>query len=153
MIAKDASIVLLAAGKGTRMRSDLAKVLYRAGGRSLIEHVLRACQPLKPAQLLVVVGHQAAEVGAVVTAFGAQTVLQEPQRGTGHAMQGAGRGIRTRPQRVSTRTVAVKLLPRFSPRSWMTRPTMAAFCAIPKAACKPSLKKRALPRSNVPSAK
>ena len=94
MIAKDASIVLLAAGKGTRMRSDLAKVLHRAGGRSLVEHVVRACQPLKPAQLLVVVGHQAEEVSAVVTSLGAQTVLQQPQRGTGHAMQVARRAIR-----------------------------------------------------------
>ena len=57
---------IIAAGKGTRMRSELAKVLHRAGGRPLIEHVIRACQPLKPAQLLVVVGHQAEEVGAVV---------------------------------------------------------------------------------------
>ncbi|MGD0401896.1 MAG: bifunctional UDP-N-acetylglucosamine diphosphorylase/glucosamine-1-phosphate N-acetyltransferase GlmU [Candidatus Acidiferrales bacterium] len=94
MIAKDTSIVLLAAGKGTRMRSDLAKVLHRAGGRSLVEHVVRACLPLKPAQLLVVVGHQAEEVSAVVTELGAQTVLQQPQRGTGHAMQVARRAIR-----------------------------------------------------------
>src|SRR5277367_2606257 len=94
MIAKDTSIVLLAAGKGTRMRSDLAKVLHRAGGRSLVEHVVRTCLPLKPAQLLVVVGHQAEEVGAVVTELGAQTVLQQPQRGTGHAMQIARRAIR-----------------------------------------------------------
>lgn len=76
------------------MRSDLAKVLHRAGGRSLVEHVVRACLPLKPAQLLVVVGHQAEEVSAVVTELGAQTVLQQPQRGTGHAMQVARRAIR-----------------------------------------------------------
>src|SRR5271165_5501076 len=82
MIAKDTAIVLLAAGKGTRMRSELAKVLHCAGGLSLVEHVVRACQPLKPAQLLVVVGHQAEEVSAVVTALDAQTVLQQPQRGT-----------------------------------------------------------------------
>ncbi len=94
MIAKDTSIVLLAAGQGTRMRSELAKVLHRAGGLPLVEHVVRACQPLKPAQLLVVVGHQAEEVSAVVTGLGAQTVLQQPQRGTGHAMQIARRAIR-----------------------------------------------------------
>src|SRR3984957_16902244 len=94
MKAKDTAIVLLAAGKGTRMRSDLAKVLHRAGGLSLVEHVVHACQPLKPIQLLVVVGHQGEEVSAVVTALGAQTVLQQPQRGTGHAMQIARRAIR-----------------------------------------------------------
>ncbi len=94
MIAKDTAIVLLAAGKGTRMRSELAKVLHRAGGLPLVEHVVRACQPLKPAQLLVVVGYQAEDVSAVVTGIGAQTVLQQPQRGTGHAMQIARRAIR-----------------------------------------------------------
>jgi bifunctional UDP-N-acetylglucosamine pyrophosphorylase / glucosamine-1-phosphate N-acetyltransferase len=94
MIAKDTAIVLLAAGKGTRMRSELAKVLHRAGGLPLVEHVVRACQPLKSAQLLVVVGYQAEDVSAVVTGLGAQTVLQQPQRGTGHAMQIARRAIR-----------------------------------------------------------
>ncbi len=92
--ASDTAIVILAAGKGTRMRSDLAKVLHRAGGRPLVEHVVRACLPLKPAQLLVVVGHQAEEVGAVVTGLGAQTVVQQPQRGTGHALQIARRAMR-----------------------------------------------------------
>jgi bifunctional UDP-N-acetylglucosamine pyrophosphorylase/glucosamine-1-phosphate N-acetyltransferase len=94
MAAPDTSIVILAAGKGTRMRSDLAKVLHRAGGRPLIEQVIRSCQPLKAAQILVVVGHQAEEVGAVATHLGAQTIVQQPQRGTGHAMQVARRAIR-----------------------------------------------------------
>ena len=90
----DTAIVILAAGKGTRMRSELAKVLHRAGGRTLIEHVIRACLPLKAAQVLVVVGHQADEVGAVAENLGAQVVLQKPQHGTGHAMQVARRAIR-----------------------------------------------------------
>src|ERR1700733_1566939 len=94
MSAQDTAIVILAAGQGTRMRSELAKVLHRAGGRTLLEHVIRACQPLKPAQLLAVVGHQAAEVSAVAEALGAETVLQKPQRGTGHALQIARRKIR-----------------------------------------------------------
>jgi len=96
--ASDTSVVILAAGKGTRMRSELAKVLHRAGGRPLIEHVVRTCQPLKPAQILVVVGHQAEEVAAVVAELDlqipAQTIVQQPQRGTGHAMQVARRAIR-----------------------------------------------------------
>jgi bifunctional UDP-N-acetylglucosamine pyrophosphorylase / glucosamine-1-phosphate N-acetyltransferase len=94
MTAPDTSIIILAAGKGTRMRSDLAKVLHRAGGRTLIEHVLRACQPLKAPQILAVVGHQADDVAAVVTAYRGETVLQQPQRGTGHALQVARRAIR-----------------------------------------------------------
>jgi len=94
MASPDTTIIILAAGKGTRMRSSLAKVLHRAGGRPLLEHVVRACQPLKPAQILVVVGHQAGEVGAVAEHLGAQTIVQQPQRGTGHAMQVARRAIR-----------------------------------------------------------
>jgi bifunctional UDP-N-acetylglucosamine pyrophosphorylase / glucosamine-1-phosphate N-acetyltransferase len=94
MPASDTSIVILAAGKGTRLKSDLAKVLHRAGGRPLLETVVRACQPLKAAQTLVVVGHQADEVAPVAESLGAQTVLQNPQRGTGHAMQIARRAIR-----------------------------------------------------------
>jgi bifunctional UDP-N-acetylglucosamine pyrophosphorylase / glucosamine-1-phosphate N-acetyltransferase len=94
--ASDTVVIILAAGKGTRMRSDLAKVLHRAGGRPLLEHVIRACQPLKPAQLLAVVGHQADSVGQVAASLGAQTVIQQPQRGTGHAMQIARRAIRNR---------------------------------------------------------
>jgi bifunctional UDP-N-acetylglucosamine pyrophosphorylase / glucosamine-1-phosphate N-acetyltransferase len=94
MKASDTIVVVLAAGKGTRMRSEQAKVLHRAGGRPLVEHVVRACRPLKAAQLLVVVGHQAEEVTAVVSELGAQTVVQHPQRGTGHAMQVARRAMR-----------------------------------------------------------
>jgi bifunctional UDP-N-acetylglucosamine pyrophosphorylase / glucosamine-1-phosphate N-acetyltransferase len=94
MAASDTSIVILAAGKGTRMRSDLAKVLHRAGGRPILETVIRACQPLKAAQILVVVGHQAPDVTALAEQLGAQTIVQNPQRGTGHAMQVARRAIR-----------------------------------------------------------
>ena len=94
MAASDTVVVILAAGKGTRMRSELAKVLHHAGGRPLIEHVVRACQPLKPAQILAVVGHQADEVAALVMELDAQTVVQRPQRGTGHAMQVVRRAMR-----------------------------------------------------------
>ena len=76
------------------MCSSLAKVLHVAGGRPLVEHVVRACQPLRPAQLIVVVGHQGEEVAAAVLALGAESMLQQPQRGTGHALQIARRAIR-----------------------------------------------------------
>jgi bifunctional UDP-N-acetylglucosamine pyrophosphorylase/glucosamine-1-phosphate N-acetyltransferase len=94
MAMADTTCVILAAGKGTRMKSELAKVLHRAGGRALVEHVIRACQPLKPGQILTIVGHQAAEVSAVVEALGSDTVLQQPQNGTGHALQISRRKIR-----------------------------------------------------------
>ena len=89
----DLAIVILAAGKGTRLKSSLAKVLHRAGGRTLIEHVIRACAPLGAKQTLVVVGHQAEQVTSMVEPLGAETVLQQPQHGTGHAMQVARRAL------------------------------------------------------------
>jgi bifunctional UDP-N-acetylglucosamine pyrophosphorylase/glucosamine-1-phosphate N-acetyltransferase len=96
MSTSDFVIVILAAGKGTRLKSSLAKVLHRAGGRSLIEQVVRACQPLKARQMIAVVGHQADEVTVAVVPLGAKTVLQQPQRGTGHAMLVARRAIPSR---------------------------------------------------------
>ena len=93
MAPKDLAIVILAAGKGTRLKSSLAKVLHRAGGRALVEQVLRACAPLGAKKTVVVVGHQAEEVMAVVEPSGATTVLQQPQHGTGHAMQVARRAV------------------------------------------------------------
>jgi len=96
MANSDFAIVILAAGKGTRLKSALAKVLHRAGGRSLVEHVVRACVPVRPREIVAVVGHQAEDVSAVVTPLGVKTVLQEPQRGTGHAMMVARRAISSR---------------------------------------------------------
>jgi bifunctional UDP-N-acetylglucosamine pyrophosphorylase/glucosamine-1-phosphate N-acetyltransferase len=93
MASKDLAVVILAAGKGTRLKSSLAKVLHRAGGRALVEQVLRACAPLGAKKTVVVVGHQAEQVMAVVEPSGATTVLQQPQHGTGHAMQVARRAI------------------------------------------------------------
>ncbi len=93
MSANDLAVVVLAAGKGTRLKSSLAKVLHRAGGRSLVEHVVAACAPLKPRKTVVVVGHQAEQVSMVVEPLEAESVLQQPQRGTGHAMQVARRAL------------------------------------------------------------
>jgi len=81
------SVVILAAGKGTRLRSNLAKVLHRAGGRTLVEHVVRACLPLRAREIAVIVGHQAEAVSACVAPLGARSVLQQPQNGTGHALR------------------------------------------------------------------
>lgn len=89
----DLAIVILSAGKGTRLKSSLAKVLHRAGGRSLVENIVRACLPLKAREMVVVVGHQAEQVAAVVEPLGALSALQQPQKGTGHAMQVAKRAL------------------------------------------------------------
>jgi bifunctional UDP-N-acetylglucosamine pyrophosphorylase / glucosamine-1-phosphate N-acetyltransferase len=90
---KDVTIVVLAAGKGTRLKSSLAKVLHAAGGRPLVEHVVRACVGVGPKKMVVVVGHQPEKVQAVVEPFGAETVLQQPQNGTGHALLVSKRAI------------------------------------------------------------
>jgi bifunctional UDP-N-acetylglucosamine pyrophosphorylase/glucosamine-1-phosphate N-acetyltransferase len=89
----DLAVVILAAGKGTRLKSSLAKVLHRAGGRTLVEQVIRACAPLGAKRTIVVVGHQSEVVAATVEPLGATTVLQQPQHGTGHAMQVARRAL------------------------------------------------------------
>jgi bifunctional UDP-N-acetylglucosamine pyrophosphorylase/glucosamine-1-phosphate N-acetyltransferase len=93
MSNNDVAIVVLAAGKGTRLKSSLAKVLHCAGGRTLVEHIVRSCQPLKARETVVVVGHQAEQVASVVEPLEAVTVLQRPQNGTGHAMQVAKRAL------------------------------------------------------------
>src|ERR1700736_3472875 len=93
MALPDFAVVILAAGKGTRLKSSLAKVLHRAGGRTLIEHVVRACQPLKPRAVIAVVGHQSDDVSAILEPFGVQAIVQQPQRGTGHAMLVARRAL------------------------------------------------------------
>src|ERR1700704_1334595 len=93
MSNNDIAVVILAAGKGTRLKSSLAKVLRRAGGRRLVEPIVRACDPLKARETVVVVGHQAEQVAAVVEPLGAVTALQHPQNGTGHAMQVARRKL------------------------------------------------------------
>ena len=82
------SVVILAAGFGTRMKSQITKVLHRAGGLSLVEHVVRTALTMAPPERVVaVVGHQAERVGAVLAPYGVRTALQEVPRGTGHALQ------------------------------------------------------------------
>lgn len=76
-------VLVLAAGKGTRMKSRKAKVLHKVGGAALLQHVLKAAQPLA-SPVLVVVGHQADKVQALVPT--ATSVEQKEQLGTGHAV-------------------------------------------------------------------
>ncbi len=81
--------LVLAAGQGTRMRSALPKVLHRAAGKTLVEHVLAALEPLGPARTVVVVGHGAAAVQESLAGRGVEFALQERQLGTGHALMTA----------------------------------------------------------------
>src|SRR5581483_6141356 len=81
------TIVILAAGLGTRMKSRRAKVLHEAGGRTLVEHVVRtSLQVTPPERIYVVVGHQADQVRATLAPCGVGFVHQPEQKGTGHAL-------------------------------------------------------------------
>jgi bifunctional UDP-N-acetylglucosamine pyrophosphorylase / glucosamine-1-phosphate N-acetyltransferase len=79
--------VILAAGKGTRMKSELPKVLHAVGGEPMIVRILRTARDFSPVTSTVVVGHMADKVRAALAPFpGVGTVVQEPQLGTGHAL-------------------------------------------------------------------
>jgi bifunctional UDP-N-acetylglucosamine pyrophosphorylase/glucosamine-1-phosphate N-acetyltransferase len=79
---------ILAAGEGTRFRSQRAKVLHTAGGRTLIEHVVRAAKELSPHAIFVIVGHQADAVTTELqkASFKVRFLRQKDQKGTGHAL-------------------------------------------------------------------
>lgn len=88
-------IVIMAAGKGTRLKSKRAKVLHEIGGKPLLCHVIAAAaEVVPPHDILTVVGHQAEAVETAVRNTGVRFVLQEEQRGTGHAIQCAERETR-----------------------------------------------------------
>ena len=81
------TVVILAAGLGTRMKSRKAKVLHRAGGKALVEHVVETALELAPAErIFVVVGHHAGEVRQAVATPGIGFIEQQEQKGTGHAV-------------------------------------------------------------------
>ena len=81
------SIAILAAGLGTRMKSNLAKVLHRAGGFTLVEHAIRAARAVaEPGDIVTIVGHQADAVKKLIAPYGVGSALQTEQRGTGHAL-------------------------------------------------------------------
>jgi bifunctional UDP-N-acetylglucosamine pyrophosphorylase/glucosamine-1-phosphate N-acetyltransferase len=89
-------VVIMAAGKGTRMKSSLPKVLHRLGGRALLSHVMQCAVRLSARQAVVITGHGAAEVEAACASFNGNDghfdlkfARQEPQLGTGHAVQQA----------------------------------------------------------------
>ena len=79
------SVIVLAAGKGTRMKSQLPKVLQPLAGRPLLAHSLASVAALKPAKTVVVVGHGAEQVAKALVGHAVTFALQSPQNGTGHA--------------------------------------------------------------------
>ena len=84
---KRIAIAIMAAGKGTRLKSKHPKVLHEVGGKPLLEHVIAAATKVLPAQhVYAIIGYEAARVREAVAHTGVHFVLQEPQRGTGHAL-------------------------------------------------------------------
>ncbi len=79
--------VILAAGQGTRMKSSRAKVLHQILGRPMIAYLLDTLREVGVTDIVVVVGHQAEAVQTALADYGARFVIQEPQLGTGHAVQ------------------------------------------------------------------
>ena len=83
----DVQAVILAAGKGTRMESDLPKVLHQINSKPMLGHVLEMVRSVWLSRSFVVVGHKAELVSSFSNADDVTSVLQEPQLGTGHAVQ------------------------------------------------------------------
>jgi bifunctional UDP-N-acetylglucosamine pyrophosphorylase/glucosamine-1-phosphate N-acetyltransferase len=82
------AVVILAAGKGTRLNSKRPKVLHEIGGKPLLAHVIAAAsQVVAPEHIYVIVGHQAERVRTALASTGVQWIEQTEQRGTGHALQ------------------------------------------------------------------
>lgn len=87
--SRPAAVIILAAGKGTRMKSALPKVLHTICGRTMLDHVLAAARDLDPAELIVVVGHRGDEVMRHLSEYApdARVVVQQQRGGTGHAVR------------------------------------------------------------------
>src|ERR1700683_4385459 len=84
------AIVIMAAGKGTRLKTQRPKVLHEVGGKTLLRHVVDAARQIVPPEdIYVIVGHQAELVKASLSGLGVEFVDQTEQRGTGHAIQEA----------------------------------------------------------------
>jgi UDP-N-acetylglucosamine diphosphorylase/glucosamine-1-phosphate N-acetyltransferase len=85
MQEQDLAVIILAAGKGSRMQTSLAKVLIPIAEKPILEYVLEVAEKLHPTRIIVVVGHQAEQVQEKFSNRGLEFVLQEEQLGTGHA--------------------------------------------------------------------
>ena len=88
-VKKNLNVVILAAGKGTRMHSGLPKVLHAVGGKPMLGHVLERAARLRPASIIVIYGHGGEAVPSAFAQEDIKFVRQEPQLGTGHAVQQA----------------------------------------------------------------
>ena len=82
------SVAILAAGKGSRMKSSLPKVLHKLSGKTLLQRVIDSCKELKPNKVFIIVGHKSKLVeDSIIKNKNIQFIVQDPQMGTGHAIQ------------------------------------------------------------------
>jgi bifunctional UDP-N-acetylglucosamine pyrophosphorylase / glucosamine-1-phosphate N-acetyltransferase len=89
------AVAIMAAGKGTRLKSQIPKVLHEVGGKPLLAHVIAAATRIvSPQDVFAIVGYEAERVRAAVEPLGTQFVLQADQRGTGHALMMAEKALR-----------------------------------------------------------
>lgn len=86
--------IILAAGKGTRMKSDLPKVMHKVSGITMLEHVFRSVQAIEPSKIVTVIGHKA-ELVRDVLSDKSEFVMQTEQLGTGHAVMMAEEELAT----------------------------------------------------------
>lgn len=88
------SIIILAAGKGTRMNSSKPKVIHQLAGKAMLQHVVDVCQILQPDQILVVIGHESEQVKAALDGQNLIWVEQTEQLGTGHAVMQCSESVK-----------------------------------------------------------
>jgi bifunctional UDP-N-acetylglucosamine pyrophosphorylase/glucosamine-1-phosphate N-acetyltransferase len=143
----DLSIIVLAAGQGTRMRSDLPKVLHTLGGQPLLAHALDTAHHLEAAAIHVVIGHGADQVRRAFAESGVHWVLQERQLGTGHAV------AQVLPDVPDSRTVLVMYgdVPLITPATLEKLLGIAVFCRMPTATFAVSSRRKMPPSSSAAS--
>ncbi len=93
-MAKNLAVVILAAGKGTRMKSNRAKALHMLAGQPLINHVVKQSLALQPDYVGVVIGHQGQQVKEALRGFNVDFMMQEEQLGTGHALMQSRKALK-----------------------------------------------------------
>jgi bifunctional UDP-N-acetylglucosamine pyrophosphorylase / glucosamine-1-phosphate N-acetyltransferase len=109
------AVVIMAAGKGTRLKSRRPKVLHEVGGKPLLSHVITAASRLAESQdIYAVIGYEADRVREAMAGTGVQFLEQKEQRGTGHAIQCA--------RKATGGLFGGRLIGRTSKRSWSRRP-------------------------------
>ena len=87
MLKDNITAIVLAAGQGTRMKSSKPKVLHEILGRPMVAYLIETLKAVGVADIVLVVGHQAEQVKEAYRDYGVRFVVQEPQLGTGHAVQ------------------------------------------------------------------